>query len=56
MDCTGSMGSSLDTIKNNIQAINDRLIRELGSDCQLRFGFVRYTDYDVKPTYLHFTE
>ena len=56
MDCTGSMGSSLNTIKNNIQAINDSLVQELGSDCQLRFGFVRYTDYDDKPIYLPFTE
>ena len=45
VDCTGSMASHIEAVKNNIQDLRDRLVREYtGSD--LIFAFVGYTDYD----------
>ena len=46
VDCTGSMGSHIEAVKENIKQLRDRLEKEFkGSDVQ--FSFVRYTDYDV---------
>ena len=59
VDCTGSMGSSIEAVKNNIQQLRERLVAEY-TKCNLFFAFVRYTDYDqpsgTRTTYLNFTK
>ncbi len=58
MDCTGSMGSYIEAVKNNISNLRDRLHEEY-RNCDVVFSFVRYTDFDqpdsTKTTYLPFT-
>ena len=45
MDCTGSMRSWIEAVKNNVKEVRDRLGAQY-KGCDLRFAFVRYTDYD----------
>lgn len=59
VDCTGSMGGHITSVKSNIQQLREKLIAEY-SKCDLVFAFVRYTDYDVpqrtRTSYLNFTK
>jgi hypothetical protein len=48
VDCTGSMSSYITAVKSNVQDLRDHLANEY-KGCDLRFSFVRYTDYDVVP-------
>ena len=58
VDCTGSMGGHIESVKNNVQSLRDHLATEY-KGCDLRFAFVRYTDYDQpecsRTTWLDFT-
>lgn len=45
VDCTGSMGSWIESVKDNIKTVRDQL-DEKYKGCDLQFAFVRYTDYD----------
>ena len=58
MDCTGSMGSYIEAVKTNVKQIREYLIGKF-KGCDIRFAFVRYTDYDqpesTRTTYLDFT-
>lgn len=58
VDCTGSMGSHIEAVKNSVQELRDNLVKEYKA-CDLRFSFVRYTDYDqpstTRTTWLDFT-
>ena len=58
MDCTGSMGSYIEAVKTNVKQIREYLIEKF-KGCDIRFAFVRYTDYDqpesTRTTYLNFT-
>ena len=45
VDCTGSMRKHIEAVKNNVQSLRDHLATEY-KGCDLRFSFVRYTDYD----------
>jgi hypothetical protein len=58
VDCTGSMGSWIQTVKDNITTVRDQIEKEY-KGCDLRFAFVRYTDYDVsadtRTTWIDFT-
>ena len=58
VDCTGSMSSSIEGVKNNIKQLRDNLVTQY-SGCDLQFAFVRYTDYDqpasTRTTCLNFT-
>ena len=59
VDCTGSMGSWIEGVKNNVKLLRDKLAAQFLS-CDLRFAFVRYTDYDLpectRTTKLDFTK
>ncbi len=59
MDCTGSMGSWIESVKQNITKVRDRLETQY-KGCNLRVSFVRYTDYDQpessRTTWLEFTK
>jgi hypothetical protein len=59
VDCTGSMRSSIEAVKNNVKKVTVELENKFG-ECDIRFGFVRYTDYDVdeskRTSSLDFTE
>ena len=53
------MGYHIEAVKNNVKSLRDHLSTEY-KGCDLRFAFVRYTDYDVQPesartTWLDFT-
>ena len=58
VDCTGSMRNHIEAVKNSVQELRDRLVVEY-KGCDLRFSFVRYTDYDqpesTRTTWLNFT-
>ena len=58
VDCTSSMCSHIEAVKNNVQNLRDHLATEY-KGCDLRFAFVRYTDYDQpessRTTWLNFT-
>ncbi len=58
VDCTGSMGGHIEAVKNSVQQLRDQLVEEY-KGCDLRFSFVRYTDYDqpesTRTTWLNFT-
>ena len=58
VDCTGSMRKHINAVKNNVQSLRDHLANEY-KGCDLRFSFVRYTDYDqpesTRTTYIDFT-
>ncbi len=59
VDCTGSMGGSIEAVKNNIKQLRDGLDAQY-KGCDLRFAFVRYTDYDqpasTRTTWIDFTK
>ena len=59
MDCTGSMRSWIEAVKNNVKDVRDRLGAQY-KGCDLRFAFVRYTDYDQpeynRTTWIDFTK
>ena len=58
VDCTGSMTSHIDAVKRNIQNLQNHLVAEY-KGCNLKFAFVRYTDYDIpestRTTWIDFT-
>lgn len=59
VDCTGSMRHHIEAVKNSVQELRDQLVKEY-KGCDLRFSFVRYTDYDqpasTRTTWLDFTK
>ena len=59
VDCTGSMQQWIDTVKSNVKDMRDKLHSEYRG-CDLRFAFVRYTDYDqpasTRTTHIDFTK
>ena len=59
MDCTGSMSGWIESVKNNIKNLRDQLQTQY-KGCDLKFAFVRYTDYDqpesTRTTKIDFTE
>lgn len=58
VDCTGSMSSYIEAVKNNVKQLRDDLVAQY-KGCDIRFAFVRYTDYDqpesTRTTYIDFT-
>ena len=58
VDCTGSMAKHIEAVKNSVKELREQLAKEY-KGCDLRFSFVRYTDYDqsedTRTTWLHFT-
>ena len=52
------MSSYIEAVKNNVQSLRDHLANEY-KGCDLRFSFVRYTDYDqpesTRTTWVDFT-
>ena len=52
------MSSYIEAVKNNVQSVSDHLVEEY-KGCDLRFAFVRYTDYDqpesTRTTWIDFT-
>ena len=58
VDCTGSMAKHIEAVKNSVQQLRDQLVLDY-KGCDLRFSFVRYTDYDqpesTRTTWLNFT-
>ena len=58
VDCTGSMSNYIESVKNNIKGMYDE-IRAKFTNADLRFSFVRYTDYDqpesTRTTWVDFT-
>ena len=59
VDCTGSMSNWIEAVKNNVKQLRDRLETEY-KGCDIRFAFVRYTDYDqpasTRNTWIDFTK
>ncbi|XP_065894435.1 alpha-protein kinase vwkA-like isoform X1 [Dysidea avara] len=59
VDCTGSMGSHIDSVKNCVKKVRDDLVQQF-QGCDIRFAFVRYTDYDQpqssRTTHIDFTK
>ena len=59
VDCTGSMGSHIDAVKNCVKKVRDDLVQQF-QGCDIRFAFVRYTDYDQpeysRTTHIDFTK
>jgi len=59
VDCTGSMGSHIDAVKNCVKKVRDDLVQQF-QGCDIRFSFVRYTDYDqpesTRTTQINFTK
>ena len=52
------MGSYIEAVKNNVKQLRDDLVQQYRG-CDIRFAFVRYTDYDVKTgrtTFINFTK
>lgn len=58
VDCTGSMSSYIEAVKNNVKQLRDDLVAQY-KGCDIRFAFVRYTDYDqpesTRTTFIDFT-
>jgi uncharacterized sporulation protein YeaH/YhbH (DUF444 family) len=57
LDCSGSMGPWIDAVKNNITTFYTN-VRQRYSQLNIRFAFVRYTDFDQgenRITHLDFT-
>ena len=51
------MSSYIEAVKNNVKELRDDLVKQY-KGCDIRFAFVRYTDYDVKSgrtTFIDFT-
>ena len=59
VDCTSSMSSWIESVKNNVKQIRDKLEHQY-KGCDLQFSFVRYTDYDqpesTRTSWLNFTK
>ena len=59
VDCTGSMTRWIEAVKNNVKQLRDRLEADY-KGCDIRFAFVRYTDYDqpasTRNTWVDFTK
>lgn len=59
VNCTGSMQPSIETVKDNIQDLHEKMVAEY-KKCDVLFAFVRYTDFDqptaTRTTYLNFTQ
>ncbi|CAI8009665.1 Alpha-protein kinase vwkA [Geodia barretti] len=58
VDCTGSMASHIEAVKNSVKNLREDLVKQ-HRGCDLQFAFVRYTDYDVtcnRTTHLDFTK
>ncbi|XP_019852957.1 PREDICTED: alpha-protein kinase vwkA-like [Amphimedon queenslandica] len=59
MDCTGSMRSWIESVKANVKNVRDGLEQHY-KGCDIRFSFVRYTDYDqpssTRTTWVDFTQ
>ncbi len=59
VDCTSSMSRSIEAVKNNVKQLRDGLDAQY-KGCDLRFAFVRYTDYDqpasTRTTWIDFTK
>ena len=52
------MGSYIEAVKNNVKQLRDDLVQQYRG-CNIRFEFVRYTDYDVlscRTTFINFTK
>jgi len=43
------MGSHIDAVKNCVKKVRDDLVQQF-QGCDIRFAFVRYTDYDQPAT------
>ena len=58
-DCTGSMSSWIESVKTNVKNVRDGLEQHY-KGCDIRFSFVRYTDYDqpasTRTTWIDFTQ
>jgi hypothetical protein len=56
VDCTGSMRNYIEAIKKNVKQVTIELEKKFGKS-DIRFAFVRYTDYDVTnaTTFVDFT-
>ena len=52
------MSSYIEAVKNNVKQLRDDLVAQY-KGCDIRFAFVRYTDYDqpesTRTTYIDFT-
>lgn len=52
------MGSYIEAVKNNVKQLRDDLVKQY-KGCDIRFAFVRYTDYDLpvstRTTFIDFT-
>ncbi|KAF2075601.1 hypothetical protein CYY_003106 [Polysphondylium violaceum] len=46
IDCTGSMGSYINQVKNDITKLQENL-KVKHSNLDMMFGFIRYTDFDM---------
>ena len=53
------MGSHIDAVKNCVKKVRDDLVQQF-QGCDIRFAFVRYTDYDQpeysRTTHIDFTK
>lgn len=52
------MGHYIEAVKNNVKQLRDDLVKQYRG-CDIRFAFVRYTDYDVvsgRTTFVNFTK
>ena len=53
------MGSHIDVVKNCVKKVRDDLVQQF-QGCDIRFAFVRYTDYDQpeysRTTHIDFTQ
>jgi len=53
------MGSHIDAVKNSVKKVRDDLVQQF-QGCDIRFAFVRYTDYDQpessRTTHIDFTK
>ena len=47
MDCTGSMAGHIEAVKNSVTKLRDNLVKQ-HKGCDIRFAFVRYTDFDME--------
>ncbi|EFA77641.1 hypothetical protein PPL_12248 [Heterostelium album PN500] len=50
LDCTGSMGEYINQVKNDLVELREELKVNYKS-LDMMFGFIRYTDFDVKKPY-----
>ena len=60
VDCTGSMSNYIESVKDSVKVLRDQFDAEFsGPDRDMRFAFVRYTDYDqpasTRTTWIDFT-